>query len=146
MIIKPVSANCGDMNNGEFLFPVRVYYEDTDAGRIVYYANYLKFAERARTEFVRCLGLSQNEEMNKDDEIAFVVRHCDIDYIASAVLDDELIVSCRVTEVGGASLSMHQEIRRDDKILVDIEIKLVAMSLKTMRPVRVPAILRDKLV
>ncbi len=146
MIVKSVSANCGQMNMDEFLFPVRVYYEDTDAGRIVYYANYLKFAERARTEFVRCLGMNQNDELNKEGQIAFVVRHCEVDYIASAVLDDELIVTCKVTEVGGASLAMRQEIRRDDKVLVQIDIKLVAMSLSTMRPVRVPSLLREKFV
>ncbi len=146
MIIKPVSACRGEMKDNEFLFPVRVYYEDTDAGGIVYYANYLKFAERARSEYLRALGVRQQEDLETDDKYGFVVRHCDIDYKAPAVLDDELIVSCRVTEFGGASCTMHQEITRGDQLLVTLDVKAVYVSLRSKRPVRIPRELSSKLV
>ena len=138
MIIKAVASARGEFNGSEFLFPVRVYYEDTDAGGIVYYANYLKFAERARTEFIRALGARQQEDLAKEDKTGFVVRHCDIDYLASAVLDDELVVSCRVTELGGASATMHPEITRGDQVLVRLDVKVAYMSFKKGRPVRIP--------
>ena len=93
MIIKPISATVGEIKDNKFLFPVRVYYEDTDAGGIVYYANYLKFAERARTEYIRALGVRQQDALEAEDKFAFVVRHCEVDYQAPAVLDDELVVS-----------------------------------------------------
>lgn len=145
MIIKPVAPACGELQDDVFLFPVRVYYEDTDAGGIVYYANYLKFAERVRTEYIRALGVRQQDELENEDKHGFVVRHCDIDYQMPAVLDDELVVSCRVEAVGGASVDMHQDIMRGDQILASIDVKAVYMSLKTKRPVRIPKELRMKI-
>ncbi|MBQ9732029.1 MAG: tol-pal system-associated acyl-CoA thioesterase [Alphaproteobacteria bacterium] len=146
MIIKPISATVGEIKDNKFLFPVRVYYEDTDAGGIVYYANYLKFAERARTEYIRALGVRQQDALEAEDKFAFVVRHCEVDYQAPAVLDDELVVSCQVVEIGGASCTMHQEIMRADKLLVTIDVKAVYVSLKNRRPVRIPKELSLKLV
>lgn len=146
MIIKPISATVGEIKDNKFLFPVRVYYEDTDAGGIVYYANYLKFAERARTEYIRALGVRQQDALEAEDKFAFVVRHCEVDYQAPAVLDDELVVSCQVVEIGGASCTMHQEIMRADKLLVTIDVKAVYVSLKNRRPVRIPRELSLKLV
>lgn len=145
MIIKAVTPAEGEFKDNEFLFPVRVYYEDTDAGGIVYYANYLKFAERARTEFIRALGVRQQDELESDDKFGFAVRHCDIDYLAPAVLDDELVVSCRISEIGGASLDIYQEITRDDKVLVTLNVKVVYISLKHKRPVRIGKELGAKL-
>jgi len=145
MIIKGVASAKGEFRENEFLFPVRVYYEDTDAGGIVYYANYLKFAERARTEFIRELGVRQQDNLETEDKAGFVVRHCDIDYQAPAVLDDELTVSCRIMDLSGASAVMHQEITRGDQVLVSIDIKLVYMSLATKRPARIPKDLVQKL-
>ncbi len=138
MIIKGVAAAKGEFRENEFLYPVRVYYEDTDAGGIVYYANYLKFAERARTEFIRALGVRQQDDLEKEDKAGFAVRHCDIDYLAPAVLDDELTVSCRLMDLGGASLNVHQEIRREDQVLVTLDVKAVYLSLNTKRPTRIP--------
>ena len=138
MIIKAVSAPEGEFKDNEFLFPVRVYYEDTDAGGIVYYANYLKFAERARTEFIRALGVRQQDDLESDDKAGFVVRHCEIDYLAPAVLDDELVIATRITEIRGAAVSMRQEIRRNDQTLVEINIQVVYLSLKNKRPSRIP--------
>ncbi len=145
MIIKSVASAKGEFRENEFLFPARVYYEDTDAGGIVYYANYLKYAERARTEFIRALGVRQQDGLEAEDKAGFVVRHCDIDYQAPAVLDDELTVSCRIIDLSGASAIMHQEITRDDQVLVSIDIKLVYMSLATKRPARIPKDLALKL-
>lgn len=146
MIVKPVAPACGEMKDNEFLFPVRIYYEDTDAGGIVYYANYLKFAERARSEYIRALGVRQQDALEGEDKFGFVVRHCEIDYQAPAVLDDELVVSCRVTELGGASCTMHQEITRGDQLLVTLDVKAVYVSLRTKKPARIPKELSAKLV
>ena len=138
MIVKPVSTACGQMQDNEFLFPVRVYYEDTDAGGVVYYANYLKFAERARTEYVRCLGLNQQEGLEADEKFAFMVRHCEADYMKPAVLDDELIVTCKVIEKTGVTATILQEVRRNNEVLVSLKVKVVYMSLKRMKPSRLP--------
>lgn len=146
MIIKPVSAVAGEIKDNKFLFPVRVYYEDTDAGGVVYYANYLKFAERARTEYIRALGVRQQDALEQEERFAFMVRHCEADYQSPAFLDDELVVSCQVTEIGGATCTMHQEITRGDKLLVSIDVKAVYVSLKAKRPVRIPKDLVAKFV
>ena len=120
-----------------FSFPVRVYYEDTDAGGIVYYANYLKFAERARTEFLRHIGKNQ-DKMLKQQGLGFVVRECHINYKTPAKLDDALNVTCRVTELRGASLKMEQKIYRQDTVLCEVEIGLVFLNITTMRPTKIP--------
>ena len=146
MIVKSVSAPQGELVDKEFLFPVRVYYEDTDAGGIVYYANYLKFAERCRTEFIRSLGGRQQDDLQSLERTAWVVRHCEADYMAPAVLDDELVVSCRITNLGGVTATMHQEIRRRAEVLVAIDIKAAHISLNTKKPVRIPKALMEKLV
>ncbi len=127
-----------------FYFPARVYYEDTDAGGIVYYANYLKFAERARTEFLRALNFNQQQGLEADICAGFVVRHCEIDYRSPAVLDDSLIISCQIIEIGGASCTIHQEIMRDDKAIVVLDVKVVYVSLKNKRPVRIPPELKSR--
>ena len=120
-----------------FSFPIRIYYEDTDAGGIVYYANYLKYAERARTEFLRHLGINQ-QEMLKNQECGFVVRNCNISYKSPARLDDALNITCKVTELKGASLKMEQKLYREDTVICEIEITLVFLSLATMRPSKIP--------
>lgn len=140
-----ITAPQGKFENGKFYFPVRIYYEDTDAGGIVYYANYLKFAERARTEFIRALGMRQQDALETENQAGFVVRHCEIDYRAPAVLDDLLSVSCEVTEIGGASAVMHQEIRRGDDLLVTIDVKVVYVLLKSKRPSRIPPELKTRI-
>lgn len=120
-----------------FSFPIRVYYEDTDAGGIVYYANYLKFAERARTEYLRHLGIDQ-QTMLKEKGIGFVVRDCHISYKSPAQLDDALNITCKLTELKGVSAKMEQKLYRKDAILAEIEISLVFLSLATMRPTKIP--------
>lgn len=120
-----------------FSFPIRIYYEDTDAGGIVYYANYLKYAERARTEFLRHLGINQ-QDMLKNQGVGFVVRSCNISYKAPARLDDALNMTCKVTAVKGASLVMEQKLYRNDTVICEIEITLVFLSLPAMRPAKIP--------
>ena len=120
-----------------FSFPIRVYYEDTDAGGIVYYANYLKYAERARTEYLRYLGIDQ-QTMLKEKGVGFVVRDCHISYKSPAKLDDALNITCKLTELKGVSAKMEQKLYRGDTILAEIEISLVFLSLTTMRPTKIP--------
>ena len=131
-----------DDARGAHLFPIRVYYEDTDAGGIVYYANYLKFAERARTEMLRLLGHDQ-ADLIEDAGIAFIVRQCLIDYHAPARLDDVVMVSTRMTELGSASLRLHQTLLRGDTLLADVRIRVACVSRKGM-PARMPAELRER--
>lgn len=126
-----------------FYFPLRIYYEDTDAGGIVYYANYLKFAERARSECLRTLGINQQQILQEEHQ-GFIVRSCQIDYIASAHLDDALLVSCKVIEQGGASAVLHQEILRGEEVLAKVDVKVVYMSLDTHRPTRIPLQIAEK--
>lgn len=140
-----IKAPEGKMFGSTFVFPVRIYYEDTDAGGIVYYANYLKFAERARTEFLRFIGAVPQQETLEKDMCGFVVRHLEIDYRASARLDDLLSVTCKLVEDSGASAVMHQEICRGEEVLAAIDIKVVYVSLQRKRPIRIPDNIRSKL-
>ncbi|MFA7431692.1 MAG: tol-pal system-associated acyl-CoA thioesterase [Rhodospirillaceae bacterium] len=126
----------GQWDGDAFVMPVRVYYEDTDAAGIVYYANYLKFAERARTESLRALGIEQGRLM-ADSGVAFAVRRALADYRKPARLDDLLEVRTRLTAVGGASLEMEQEIARDGAVLVALSFKLACMRTDG-RPERIP--------
>ena len=127
-----------------FYYPVRVYYEDTDAGGIVYYANYLKFAERARSEFLRALGINQ-QKILAQQKVGFVVRSCHIEYLQSAVLDDALTVSCEVAETGRAYAVIKQQICRENDVLAQIEVKLIFLSLETHLPTRILPEIKEKL-
>ncbi|MCG8486145.1 MAG: tol-pal system-associated acyl-CoA thioesterase [Chromatiales bacterium] len=129
------------MNSSQnrFIWPVRVYYEDTDAGGVVYYANYLKFMERARTEWLRSKGFEQDELLQKDG-IIFAVRHVDVGYHHPARFNDALEVSAAVSRKGRASLTFYQEVVRaeDARILCQGEIKIACVNMKTMRPTPIP--------
>lgn len=120
-----------------FALPVRVYYEDTDAGGIVYYANYLRFAERARTEYIRALGCRQRDAL-EEEKCGFTVRHVDIDYKKPAKLDDELVITCELREAKGAAAIMYQEVLRGEEVLATIEVKVAYINLVKLRPVRIP--------
>ena len=124
-------------------FPVRVYYEDTDAAGIVYYANYLKFAERARSEWLREIGGDEAKAM-KASGLLFVVRRCEIDYLQPARLDDLLEVVTRVTGCAGATLDLEQTVRRSDVDLVVMKVTLACLN-SAGRPARLPAALRAAL-
>ena len=132
-----ISAPQGQFIDGIFYFPARVYYEDTDAGGIVYYANYLKFAERARTEYIRSLGCMQSEAL-EEEKCGFTVRHVEIDYKKPAKLDDELVVTCELQEVKGAAAVMHQEVLRGEDVLATIDVKVAYINLSKLRPIRIP--------
>ena len=132
------------MQNEDHVMSIRVYYEDTDVGGIVYYANYLKFAERARTELLRSQGI-ENGELMRDDRVAFAVRECHADYIKPAKLDDALEVRTRVTEISGASLRMAQDVVRDGNILVVMNVRLACMDIDTGNPKRLPNVVMDRL-
>ena len=106
---------------------VRVYYEDTDAGGVVYYANYLKFAERARTEMLRERGISQQALM-QDDGIAFVVRRVNVEFLKPAMLDDRLTITSVVHDITKATITMRQVIARDAETLVELEVKLAVID------------------
>ena len=123
---------------------LRVYYEDTDAAGIVYYANYLKFAERGRTEMMRQLGFAHSQ-IAEEIGTLFTVRRCSVDYRAPARLDDALIVETLVREIGGATVLLDQRVRRDGEILVQIDM-LVACVGRDGRPRRVPPRLRAALM
>lgn len=133
-----VDAPKGKLIDGKFYFPARVYYEDTDAGGVVFYANYLKFAERARTEFIRILGVNQHEALQAEDMCGFMVRGLNIEYKAPAILDDLLAISCEVLSVSGARMEVKQEIFCKDKLLVTLTVQLAFVSLSRKRPVRIP--------
>jgi acyl-CoA thioester hydrolase len=122
-------------------FPVRVYYEDTDAAGIVYYANYLKFAERARSEWLR--EFTESASL-KASGLVFVVRRCEIDYLLPARLDDLLEVATRVTGFAGATLDLEQTVRRDDADLVVMNVTLACLN-SAGRPARLPTALRAAL-
>lgn len=124
-------------------FVIRVYYEDTDAGGIVYHANHLRFAERARTEMLRSLGL-EHGGLREEHGVAFAVRRCGVDYRAPARLDDRLVVSTRLLRLGGASMDLEQRIWCDDRLLVDIMIELVLLD-RCHRVARLPAALEQVL-
>ena len=124
--------------------PLRVYYEDTDAAGIVYYANYLKFAERGRTEMMRDLGFAHSE-IAEATGIVFTVRRFSADYRAAARLDDALTVETRIAEIGAATLSLDQQIRRGGETIVALDV-LVACVGRDGRPRRVPPGLRAALM
>lgn len=114
----------------------RVYYEDTDAGGIVYHANYLKYMERTRTEWLRSLGFSQNKLL--EQFIGFVVIDMEIAFKKSARLDDVVNVSCEVVKKKGASLYFAQEIRIHDTVLVNATVKVACVDTKRSRPIAIP--------
>ena len=122
-----------------FRWPVRVYYEDTDAGGVVFYANYLKFMERARTEWLRNLGFEQDALRGREG-VLFAVRRAALDYLRPALFNDLLTVTVDVTQFGGASLDFVQEVRRDadDVLCCRGVVKVACVNESTMRPQRLP--------
>lgn len=127
-----------------FIWPVRVYFEDTDAGGVVYYANYLKFYERARTEWLRLLGIGQ-EVLKNEYNILFVVRNVSVEYRRPAVLDDHLQVMTGVAWMKGASLEFEQSVWRGDTLLSSARSTIVCIDKDKMRPVPVPQAVYEKM-
>ena len=125
-------------------FQIRVYYEDTDAGGVVFYANYLKFLERARTEWLRELGVGQHELAQRERR-GFVVKGLEIQYRRPARLDDLLIIRSRVVRLGPASITFEQFIDRERELLCASTIQVCCLDLDTFRPVALPIELRTLL-
>lgn len=122
---------------------IRVYFEDTDAAGIVYYANYLKFAERARTDMLRDYGVS-HADMMKRDGLVLVVRRCEIDYLKPAKLDDLLTIETETVKLGGASVDLRQRVLRGDETLADLKVLVVCIG-PDGRPARIPDYVRGVL-
>lgn len=131
------------MSGGEHVYPVRVYFEDTDSGGVVYYANYLRFAERARTEMLRLAGASHASLM-ENHSLIFAVRRCEVDYLKPAHLDDTLEVHTSGLTLEAASLWLDQVIRRGRDVLVTMRIRLACLN-GDGRPARLPTQFRAAL-
>ncbi|MCA7952531.1 tol-pal system-associated acyl-CoA thioesterase [Burkholderia seminalis] len=127
-----------------FTWPVRVYYEDTDAGGIVFYANYLKFFERARTEWLRACGIDQRQ-LADDTGAIFIVRSTSLDYRAPARLDDTLTIASRPGRIGRASVDFTQEAWCGDTLLVAGQIRLGCVDRNGIRPAAIPQAVLDAL-
>ena len=120
-----------------FLWPIRVYYEDTDAGGVVYHANYLKFMERARSEWLRSLGIEQ-DELRDNDGVIFAILSAQVDYLLPAKFNDELFVSSEVIKKGKASITIEQEIVRETQVLCKGIIKVATLDGQSFRPKAMP--------
>ncbi|MFD0965600.1 tol-pal system-associated acyl-CoA thioesterase [Seminibacterium arietis] len=121
---------------------VRVYYEDTDAGGVVYHARYLHFFERARTEYLRQMNFSQQQLLNEHN-IAFVVKTMHIDYKIAARLDDLLLVETEVTEVRGATILFEQKLKRNEQILSTAQVKIACVDMVKMKAMALPDMIKS---
>jgi acyl-CoA thioester hydrolase len=133
-----------EVGDGEFSASYRIYYEDTDAGGVVYYANYLKFFERARTDFLRSKNIVQSK-LAEETGVVFVVRDCCVKYLKPARMDDLVDVSVKIVEVGKLSLKMEQEISSKGMVLNRMEVEIVCVNADNFRPTRIPNIVLDKM-
>lgn len=121
-----------------FTWPVRIYWEDTDAGGVVYHSNYLRFMERARTEWLRAQGIDQMD-LRESTGLAFVVRDMQLDFLKPARLDDELQITVLVKERRAASMLFAQDVTRaDGLLLVRAQVRVACVDLEAMRPVQIP--------
>lgn len=127
-----------------FNWPVRVYYEDTDSGGLVYYANYLKFMERARTEWLRSFAIQQ-DELRDSFGVIFAVRQVQIDYLLPAKFNEQLVVTASVEKKGKASITFVQTILRDTQLLAKAKIKIACLDGDLFKPVALPVEVLDKL-
>ena len=120
-----------------FQWPVRVYYEDTDSAGVVYYANYLRYMERARTEWLRALGF-EHADLEAQHGVGFVVRTVTIDYLQPARLDDALEVSVELLQLGASQIKLNQLVTRAGTLLCEAAVRIACVSMATMKPVRIP--------
>ena len=127
----------------KFNFTVKVYYEDTDAGGVVYYANYLKFLERARSEAIYEMGFS-NTELKKEFGVLIIVKSCNIDYKKPAIFEDKLSIISTIKEITKTSFIMEQNINRDKELIASADIHLVSVN-SDGKPKKIPEILKNKL-
>lgn len=134
-----------DPMNDAHAWPVRVYWEDTDAGGVVYYANYFKFLERARSEWLRALGIGQ-AELAAREGLVFVVRHVAADFMRPARFDDLLEVRSRLLDLGGASLTLEQEVVRAATVLLTARVRIACVRSEDFRPARIPPHIVKRLI
>ena len=127
-----------------YTLPIRVYFQDTDAGGVVYHASYVNFMERARTEWLRERYGYSNADLMRDFGVAFVVRSLKLDYLKPALLDDLLSVTAQVKELGNSRVTLLQNVMRGEEALVEAEIHLVCVAVDNFKPVRVPEALREQ--
>ena len=126
----------------EFTHEVKVYYEDTDVGGVVYYSNYLKFLERARTEFLSSIGLS-NKKLLNEYKTLIIVKSCNIDYLKSAKLEDKLKIYSSIESFRKASFIMLQNIKKDNDLIIKAKLKLVTVNQKG-KPIKIPTVLEKE--
>jgi len=142
-----VQNNC---NRKKFTFPIRVYYEDTDAGGVVYHAKYLNFFERCRTEWLRQLGYEQ-DELKVEHNVLFVVSSLNIDYLQPALFNQQLMVTAEVTDLGASRLIMKQQILRTSaagstEIIAQGSVTLASIDSEQLKPKRIPLMIRESLL
>ena len=125
------------MSDNSYEHRVRVYWEDTDAGGVVYYANYLKFLERCRTEWLRSLGVDQ-PRLKAERGLQFVVVNVTVDFLRPAVLDDEVIVTAELVKLTGATIQFKQAIWRQDLQFIDATARVACLDSATLRPRAIP--------
>jgi acyl-CoA thioester hydrolase len=138
--MPPVSQSAPET----FSFPVRVYYEDTDTAGIVYYANYLRYMERGRTEWLRALGVEQLR-LAQEAGLVFAVRSLNIEYLKPARLDDQLAVLTELTLLGRAQVTLKQRIERAGETLVEASVRIACLDTKKMKPAALPEEIRRKM-
>ena len=148
MTVSLPRPTSGAMDGNTHWFPLRIYYEETDAGQMVYHAAYLKFAERARTEMMRVNGLDHTMLM-EDGGLIFTVHSADVRYLRQAKLDDELVVRTQVKGLGGASMDMGQRVYRNNNgelgdAVAELDLRIAVVN-QEGRPQRIPARLKDVL-
>ena len=136
-------ATSGVIDDGVHVYPVRVYYDDTDAAGIVYYANYLRMAERARTEMLRMVG-AKHTALARGNGVSIAVSRCEVDYLLPARLDDDLHIRTRITALGGATMWAEQIVRRAGADLARLTVRLACIG-PTGRAARFPKALRAAL-
>ncbi len=140
MNADPLTSNA---DGAPFIFPTRVYWEDTDAGGVVYHAQYVAFLERARTEWLRARGHAQ-EQLRQTHDLVFAVRAMRLDFLRPARLDDLLQVSARIQQCKRASVVFVQTVERDGELLLTAEVKIAALSASGFRPVPLPEALYEE--
>ncbi len=127
-----------------YALPIRVYFQDTDAGGVMYHASYVNFLERARTEWLRERYGYSNAGLMKAFGVVFVVRTLKLDYLKPALLDDLLSVTAQIKDVGRSRVTLHQSVMRGEEKLVEAEIHLVCVTVDGFKPVSVPDVLREQ--
>ena len=127
----------------EFKHEIKIYYEDTDVGGVVYYSNYLNFLERARTEMIETVGLS-NKKLLEENKTLIIVKSCNIEYESPAKLEDKITIYSSIESFSKASFVVIQNIMKDDTLIVKAKLKLVTVN-QEGKPIKIPSILEKKL-